>query len=154
MTVTFTRHRAEEAGPLGLLGPEDPTRAGERIRPYRVVLSAAAAHRLPPGHVTEIEMAATRHSVHPDLPAVPVWGFGLSGGAVISPGPLLEADADERTTVRWHNRLPASARPTDPAQPAPALPFVAVVTPDPDPAHPVQSRLGAEGGVPQDTSMA
>ena len=80
------------AGPLGLSGPPDPMRPGRTVEPFRAVLHPPAAMVLPADEVVELDIAATELTVHPDLPPVPVWGFGVNG-EVTSPGPLLEGTA-------------------------------------------------------------
>jgi spore coat protein A len=100
--------------------------------------------------VHEIDIAETTIAIHPDLPAVPAWGFGV-GGHVSSPGVLLEALAGQEAMVRWYNRLPASVRPSMPAR----LPIATAVVPDPNSdVDSVQNYLGRQGGAPEDTSGA
>ncbi|MGE5763982.1 MAG: multicopper oxidase family protein [Mycobacterium leprae] len=134
--------------------PENPLRPGHRLAPFQADLHPPQAHRLSADRLHELDIAQTRIRVHPDLPPVPVWGYGFYG-QVTSPGPLLEVPAGRRTMVRWRNRLPASVHPNDPRRPGAALPFgTAVVQDDPNDNDSVQNHLGSEGGLPEDTSMA
>lgn len=138
--------------PAGLRPPENPLRPGDALEPFRAVLAPPRAHSLQPGVVHDIDIAPTRLRLHPDLPAVPAWGYGRHGH-VTSPGPVLEAATGEHTLVRWRNRLPASVMPHDPGAPAAALPIATAVVDDPDgDTDSVQNHLGAAGGVPEDTA--
>lgn len=136
-------------------GPENPVRPGQALLPFTATLDPPRAHLLVPGTVHEVDMAETTLAIHPDLPPVPVWGFG-TGGAVSSPGPLLEAEAGQPALVRWRNRLPASVRPWDPGQTPPArLPIATAVLDDPNGnTDSVQNYLGAGDGKPEDLSGA
>jgi FtsP/CotA-like multicopper oxidase with cupredoxin domain len=146
--------RRQMAGPLGLSGPLDPMRPGRTVEPFRAVLHPPAAMVLPADEVVELDLAATELSVHPDLPPVAVWGFGVNG-AVTSPGPLLEGAAHQQVIIRWRNRLPASVSPRGPDRPVPQLPFATSVVDDPNgETDSVQNELGAQGGRPEDTSSA
>lgn len=134
--------------------PENPLRPGQRLAPFQADLHPPRAHRLSADRLHELDIAETRLRLHPDLPAVPAWGYGFYG-AVTSPGPLLEVTAGRRTMVRWRNRLPASSYPNDPGRPPATLPFATAVVPDPDPDNDsVQNHLRSEDGVPEDTSKA
>ncbi len=138
----------------GITGPPNPIRPDQTLAPFRASLSLPRAHHLKPGVVHEVEIAETTMGVHPDLPAVPVWGFGTQG-RIVSPGPLLEAAAGQETWVRWRNFLPGSVRPEDPTQPPPRLPIATAVVEDPQTdTDSVQNYLGGQGGVPEDTSGA
>ncbi|MEO7194643.1 MAG: multicopper oxidase domain-containing protein [Pseudonocardiaceae bacterium] len=124
------------------------------LAPFRASLSPPRAHRVRVGSVYEIDIAETTISIHPDLPAVPVWGFGV-GGRVVSPGPLLEVPAGQEAFVRWRNRLPASVHPSNPAQPPARLPIATAILADPNgPTDSVQNYLGSQGGAPEDLSGA
>jgi spore coat protein A len=104
--------------------------------------------------MVEFDLAATELRVHPDLPAIPVWGFGADG-EIASPGPLLEGRSYQQVTIRWRNRLPGSVYPQDPRRPVPQLPFATSVVEDLDGAtNSVQKELGAQAGKPKDTSGA
>ncbi|MBV8540902.1 MAG: multicopper oxidase domain-containing protein [Pseudonocardiales bacterium] len=140
------------------------------LAPFQAVLSPPRAHQLRPGSVHEIDIAETAMSIHPDLPAVPAWGFGVrahgvgahgvgahgvgvhgAGGHVVSPGPPLETPAGQEVFVRWRNRLPASVGPSTPAR----LPIATAILADPaGDTDSVQNHLGAQGGAPEDTSGA
>ncbi|MGH3794155.1 MAG: multicopper oxidase family protein [Pseudonocardiaceae bacterium] len=147
---------AEVSSALGLDGPPNPVRPGEVLAPFEALLQPPRAQRIDKGHhgAVDVEIAESQVDIHPDLPAIPVWGFGRPG-CVSAPGPLLEVPADQRVVVRWRNRLPGSVHPQDPSHPIPSLPFAAVVVEDPDgDTDSAQNHLGAQGGVPQDTSMA
>ncbi|MBO0820667.1 MAG: multicopper oxidase domain-containing protein [Nocardiopsaceae bacterium] len=123
--------------------------------PFTVPLNPPRAHVLAPGRVHEVDIAETTTSLHPDLPPVPVWGFAV-GGAVSSPGPLLEARAGQPALVRWRNRLPASVRPWEPRQSPPArLPIATAVPVDTlGPNDSVQNYLGASGGKQENLKTA
>lgn len=140
------------AGPLGLSGPPDPLHPGRTVEPFRAVLHPPAAMVLPTDEVVELDLAATELTVHPDLPPVPVWGFGVDG-EVTSPGPLLEGAAYRQAVIRWRNRLPGSVYPLDPSRPVPQLPFATSVVDDPaGDTDSVQNELGAQGGKPEYTA--
>ncbi|HZD14571.1 MAG TPA: hypothetical protein VE196_05475, partial [Pseudonocardiaceae bacterium] len=100
----------------GITGPPNPIRPDQTLAPFRASLSLPRAHHLRPGIVHEVDIAETTMGVHPDLPPVPVWGFGTQG-RIVSPGPLLEVAAGQETWVRWRNFLPGSVRPGDTTQP-------------------------------------
>lgn len=135
---------------VGPAAPANPVHPGKALEPFQALLYPPRAHHLGPGHDHDIEIAEAGTEIHPDLPPVPVWGYG-SQGHVGSPGPLLEVMAEHRAVVRWRNRLPASALPEHPA----TLPFVTAVVDDPNgDTDSVQNYLGEDGGVPEDTSMA
>ncbi len=155
MSAVGTEEITGTTGPLGLPGPPDPTAADNRtIEPFRAVLRPANAVVLSAEDVVELDLAETAMRMHPDLPTVPVWGFGF-GGEISSPGPLLEVPAGRRVRVRWRNRLPASRYPQDPTRPVPQLPFATSILDDPGgDADSVQNYLGGQGGVPEDTSAA
>jgi hypothetical protein len=103
--------------------------------------------------MVEFDLAATELRVHPDLPAIPVWGFGADG-EIASPGPLLEGRSYQQVTIRWRNRLPGSVYPQDPRRPVPQLPFATSVVEDLDGAtNSVQKELGAQAGKPKDTPV-
>ncbi|MCL2581946.1 MAG: multicopper oxidase domain-containing protein [Streptosporangiales bacterium] len=136
---------SSSAGPAGTdwPGPENPVRAGQMLRPFTAELSPPRAHELGPDQVHDISIAETTISIHPDLPALPAWGFGL-GGEITSPGPLLEAAAGQSALVRWSNRLPGSVRPGQ--KPPARLPIDTVILPqDPKAAtDSVQNYLGSQ----------
>ncbi|MGH3511079.1 MAG: multicopper oxidase family protein [Pseudonocardiaceae bacterium] len=141
-------------GPLGLGGPADPSRPGRIIEPFRAVLQPPAAITLPANEVVELDLAETQWRMHPDLPAVPVWGFG-AGGEITLPGPLLEVTVGRQAIIRWRNRLPGSVYPNDPGRPVPRLSFATSVVADPEgDKDSVQNWLGAQGGTPEDTAGA
>ncbi|HEV7453263.1 MAG TPA: hypothetical protein VGO16_18160, partial [Pseudonocardiaceae bacterium] len=136
----------------GITGPPNPMSPGQTLSPFQASLSPPQAHHLRPGVVHEVDIAETTMAIHPDLPPVPVWGFGTEG-RVVSPGPLLEVAAGQETWVRWRNCLPASVRPGD--VPPARLPIATAVLQDPNGAtDSVQNYLGGQGGVPEDTSGA
>lgn len=110
----------------GITAPPNPLCPEQVLAPFRASLTPPRAHHLRPGSVHEIDIAETTISIHPDLPAVPAWGFGVAGH-IVSPGPLLEASAGHEALVRWRNRLPASVRPSMPAR----LPIATAVVVDP-----------------------
>ena len=66
--------------------PVHPIRA---LAPFQAVRYPPRSHQLGPGSDHDIDIAETHLHLHPDLPPVPVWGFG-SQGHLSSPGPLLE----------------------------------------------------------------
>jgi len=139
----------------GIADPPNPICPEQALAPFQALLSPPRAYQLRPGSVHEIDIAETTMAVHPDLPAVPAWGFGVgghgAGGHVVSPGPLLETPAGQEAFVRWRNRLPASVRPSKPAR----LPIATAILADPDgDTDSVQNHLGAQGGAPEDTSGA
>lgn len=102
---------------------------------------------LPADEVVELDLAATELTMHPDLPPVPAWGFGVDG-EVTAPGPLLEGTAYQQVMIRWRNRLPGPVYPQDPDRPVPQLPFSTSVVDDPNgETDSVQNELGAQGGV-------
>jgi o-aminophenol oxidase len=141
----------------GMVGPRNPICPDQVLAPFQASLLPPQAYQLRPGSVHEIDIAETTMAIHPDLPAVPVWGFGVEGveGHVVSPGPLLETPVGQPALVRWRNRLPASAHPWEPTRPPARLPIATAILPDPDEAtDSVQNHLGAQGGVPEDTSGA
>ena len=154
-TITGTTITGTTIRPMqDLQGPPNPVRPGEVLSPFEALLHPPHAHHLGHGAPVEIEIAENRTEIHPDLPPIPVWGYG-SPGCITAPGPLLEARADRPVVVHWRNRLPASVHPQDPSTPAPALPFATAVVDDPNgDTDSVQNHLGIQGGVPQDTSMA
>jgi o-aminophenol oxidase len=137
----------------GITPPPNPTRPDQPLSPFLAMLQPPRAHHLKTRQVDEIDIAATSIDLHPDLPPVPAWGFGIQGHAV-SPGPLLEAAAGRAVLVSWRNRLPASVHPSDPQQPPARLPIATAVVPEGDPKDPAQNALGAQGGVPEDLSDA
>lgn len=154
MTITPAGESTDMTGPLGLSGPPDPIRPGRIIEPFRAVLHPPDAMVLPADEVMELDLAETELCVHPDLPAVAVWGFG-AGDEITSPGPLLEARVGQQVVIRWRNRLPGSVYPKDPGRPVPQLPFATSVVADPDSKNDsVQNQLGAQGGMPEDTGGA
>jgi FtsP/CotA-like multicopper oxidase with cupredoxin domain len=154
MTITPAGESTDMTGPLGLSGPPDPIRSGRIIEPFRAVLHPPDAMVLPADEVVELDLAETELCVHPDLPAVAVWGFG-AGDEITSPGPLLEARVGQQVVIRWRNRLPGSVYPKDPGRPVPQLPFATSVVADPDGKNDsVQNQLGAQGGKPEDTMGA
>lgn len=133
-----------------VLPPPHPTRHGERLEPFRAVLVPPAAHHLHRDLVARVTIEEATSEIHPDLPRVPVWGYGWNGH-VTSPGPLLEARADVSAVVRFENRLPASLRPGDQLAPVPRLPFATARLDDPDPDDSVQNHLLGQGGTPVPT---
>ncbi len=134
----------------GITGPPNPLCPEQVIAPFRGSLSPPRAHQLRPGSVHEIDIAETSIAIHPDLPAVPAWGFGI-GGHVVSPGPLLDVAAGHETFVRWRNCLPASVGPSTPAR----LPIATAIVADPNgEVDSVQNYLGSQGGAPEYTSSA
>jgi FtsP/CotA-like multicopper oxidase with cupredoxin domain len=140
------------AASVGLVGavapPVNPPAPGRVLGPFQAVLSPIQARRLVPGVVHDIDMAQTMATIHPDLPAVPVWGFGLDG-VVSSPGPLLEVGVGSPVQIRWRNRLPGSRYPLDPHRAVPRLPFATTVLDDPTgDTGSVQNELGDQGGPP------
>ncbi|HEX3732204.1 MAG TPA: multicopper oxidase domain-containing protein [Mycobacteriales bacterium] len=139
---------------MGIVGPPNPLRPDQRLAPFQAPLIPPQAHRLRPESVHEVDIAETTMAIHPDLPPVPAWGFGIEGH-ITSPGILLEAAAGRETWVRWRNRLPASVHPWDPTQPPARLPIATAVLQDPNgDTDSVQNYLGAQGGTPEDTSSA
>ncbi|WP_458318218.1 multicopper oxidase family protein [Mycolicibacterium brisbanense] len=127
--------------------PDNPWDPGTPLRPF--VTPLAVLHPVKMGDAITIDIAATTALIHPDLPEIAAWGYGVPGG-VTSPGPLLEADAGDATTVTWRNRLDASLYQRDPNRPVPTLPFSTAVVDDPDGDNDsVQNYLGSEGGVPE-----
>lgn len=137
-----------------MVGPRNPMRPDQVLAPFQASLNPPQAYLLRPGSVHDIVLAETTMAIHPDLPAVPVWGFGVEG-PVVSPGPLLETPVGRQALVRWRNRLPASAHPWDPTRPPARLPIATAILPDPHEAKDsVQNHLGAQGGAPEDTSGA
>lgn len=57
--------------------------------------------------VYEIRMRTNLHQFHPDLPAVPVWGYSDSPDRLgSSPGPTIQATNGMPLYVRWINELP------------------------------------------------
>ncbi len=150
--ISSTSSTAPTASPTGgsITGPPNPTCPEQVLAPFRASLSPPRAHQLRPGSVHEIDIAETTIAIHPDLPAVPAWGFGV-GGHVVSPGPLLEVAAGHEGFVRWRNQLPASVGPSTPAR----LPIATAVMADPHgDTDSVQNYLGSQGGAPEDTSRA
>lgn len=138
----------------GITGPPNPIRPDQTLAPFQASLSPPQAHYLRPDVVDEVDIAETTVAIHPDLPPIPVWGFGVEG-RVVSPGPLLEVVAGRETVVRWRNFLPASVRPGDAAQSPARLPIATAVLQDPhEDTDSVQNHLGGQGGVPEDTSGA
>lgn len=151
----MTAHQLDRvAAPGSVTPPENPTRPGQPLLPFRAHLHPPRSHRLPGSSVTEIDVALGAARMHPDLPAVPIWGYALAGDRPTTPGPLLEARAGETAFVRFRNRLPASQFPLDPTKPAAQLPIATAVVDDPNDADSVQNYLTNEGGLAQDTSMA
>ncbi|MDQ2884177.1 MAG: multicopper oxidase domain-containing protein [Actinomycetota bacterium] len=150
--ISPTPDAAPTASPTGggITGPCNPVHPDQVLAPFRASLTPPRAHQLRAGSVHEIVIAETTMAIHPDLPAVPAWGFGV-GGHTVSPGPLLEVPAGQEAFVRWTNRLPASVRPSTPAR----LPIATAIVDDPYPdVDSVQNHLGRQGGAPEDTSGA
>jgi spore coat protein A len=131
--------------------PTHPLDRNRRLEPFLARLLPPRAYCLSPQRVTRIEMRATTARIHPDLPPVAAWGYGLDG-RVTSPGPLLEAEQGRTVVIRFDNRLPGSAAP---GAPRPGLPFATNIAPDPatgqtDP----QNLLGRSGDVVEPTGGA
>lgn len=76
----------------GITGPPNPMCPERVLAPFQASLRPPRTYQLRPGSVHEIDIAETTISIHPDLPAVPAWGFGI-GGHIVSPGPRLDASA-------------------------------------------------------------
>jgi FtsP/CotA-like multicopper oxidase with cupredoxin domain len=134
----------------GLTGPPNPMCPEQVLAPFQASLRAQRTYQLRPGSVHEIDIAETAIVIHPDLPAVPAWGFGVAGH-IVSPGVPLETRAGQEALVRWRNGLPASVRPSTPAR----LPIATAVVADPNgDVDSVQNYLGSQGGAPEDTSGA
>ncbi|MDQ6896581.1 MAG: multicopper oxidase domain-containing protein [Actinomycetota bacterium] len=147
MSTVVNQPRLESVEP-----PENPAVPGTALEPFVATLRPPHAHRLMAGSSHTISIEQTTAEIHPDLPAVPVWGYGWHGH-VTTPGPLLEVRADDEVTIRWRNLLPASVYPLDPIRPAVRLPFATAVLDDPDgEVDSVQNYLTSQGGLPQDTS--
>ncbi len=131
----------------GIAPPDNPWLPGSPLRPFEATLDVPQP--VPLQDAVTVTARATTIDVHPDLPAVPVWGYGIHGH-VTSPGPLLEAARDHATTVTWRNRLETSLYPRDPQQQQPELPFATAVVDDPaGDTDSVQNYLGSQGGTPQ-----
>jgi spore coat protein A len=135
--------------------PANPLDPNRPLPPFRAALPVPAAHALVPGLINELDIAPTLVALHPDLPPVPSWGYGVDR-RVSSPGPLLEVTAGTPVRVRWRNRLPASVHPHDPGAAPAELPFETAVLPaDPsDTTDLAQNRLGREGAPPEVTDNA
>ncbi len=84
----------------------DPRDHNSFIDPFQATLAVPRAHRLHGGHLHELDIGETHVELAPGL-TVPCWGYGPPG-AITSPGPLLEVEANHPTLIRWTNRLPAS----------------------------------------------
>ncbi|HET9655487.1 MAG TPA: multicopper oxidase domain-containing protein [Kineosporiaceae bacterium] len=140
-----------DPAPGGVRPPDNPQHPGRPLEPFRAVLTSPVMHHLSPDVVHTVDIAATVTRIHPDLPPVPAWGYGVSG-RVTSPGPWLEARSDVPVIIRWRNRLPSSVRPQDLTAPVPELPFVTSVVEDPDADDSRQNHLGREGGSAEPTA--
>lgn len=138
----------------GRTGPPDPQDAHRPLDPFVDRLQPRPARRLAEGSTTEIDIRETGLAVRAGWNALRAWGYGLPDEAASSPGPLLEVERGRRVTLRWRNRLPGSIASADP-KPATELPFVTAVVDDPDgDEDSVQNHLGADGGTPENTTMA
>lgn len=132
--------------------PDNPCQPGSPLRPFKATLNVPQP--VPLGEALAVTVLATTVDVHPDLQAIPVWGYRVRG-QVTSPGPLLEAASGYATTVTWRNRLQASLYPRDPSRPKPELPFATAVVDDPaGDTDSVQNYLGSQGGVPESLASA
>lgn len=117
--------------------------SGPDLQPFQALASPSRPYRVE-GHVEDrlvLDIADTQLRVHPGLPPVPAWGYGLAG-RVTSPGPLLEVPAGRPLRIRFRNRLSGE------------LPFMTSRVVGDDDADSTQNHVGAAGGVPQDTSMS
>ncbi|MGH7882099.1 MAG: hypothetical protein ACREN8_04235, partial [Candidatus Dormibacteraceae bacterium] len=147
-------HERSDGNGTGLTPPPNPLRPGQRLAPFQASLSPPQAHHLRPGLVQDVDIAETTMAIHPDLPPVPAWGFGIEGH-IVSPGVLLEAAVGRETLVRWRNCLPGSVYPENATSPPPQLPIATAVLKDPHgDSDSVQNYLGSQGGAPENTSGA
>jgi FtsP/CotA-like multicopper oxidase with cupredoxin domain len=137
----------------GRNGPPDPQHPDQPLDPFVDRLEPRAARRLAEGSTTRIDIRETGLAVRAGWNQLPVWGYGLPGEPASSPGPLIEVEHGKQVTLSWRNRLPGSIRPGDP-KPAVELPFVTAVVDDPDDSDSVQNHLGADGGTPENETMA
>lgn len=79
------------------------------VAPFVKPSNAVPASVSPEGYlIYDIRMRTNLHTFHPDLPAVPIWGYSDSpdrlGG---SPGPTIQATSGVPVIVRWINELPS-----------------------------------------------
>lgn len=116
---------------------EHPVAGNPPLAPFVARISPAPAIRV--AHSTTLTVRETTVRPHPDLPAIPAWGYGLWNHPS-SPGPLLEVDAGTALQVRWRNRLSG-----------PQLPFFTSIVAGDDPADSTQNHPGVGTGMPQDT---
>jgi o-aminophenol oxidase len=123
-----------------LPSPGHPLRLERSLEPFVAVLRPPTARPTGTSRAEVIEIRETTVTIHPDLPAVPVWAYAVGRrGPATTPGPLLEVRAGRAVSVRFDNRLP------DP----PELPFALDVAPEPQPGGPPpQNRFGVEGTAP------
>jgi FtsP/CotA-like multicopper oxidase with cupredoxin domain len=83
---------------------------GKRVRKYlvrQIMAVLAVATLATPSFALEVDMVAGSVNVAmPDGTVVPMWGFGLAGGAITVPGPVLEVPPGDTTlTIHLTNNL-------------------------------------------------
>lgn len=119
---------------------EHPVTGSPPLAPFVAHIAPAPAISL--AHHATLTVRETTVRPHPDLPAIPAWGYGLWGHPS-SPGPLVEVEADTPLQVRWRNRLAAQT-----------LPYLTSRVTGDDDADSTQNHPGVAGGEPQDTSAS
>jgi spore coat protein A len=83
--------------------------------PYAVPLPVPPKARPGADGVYRLSAEQFTQALHPNLPAVKVWGYN-DGRTRLYPGPTIEMRKDDSTTVRFTNKLPAKhLLPVDPA---------------------------------------
>jgi hypothetical protein len=60
-----------------IAAPDNPVKPGSTLKPFESVLTAPEPVAL--GDSVEVAVRATTVDIHPDLPAIPVWGYGIHG---------------------------------------------------------------------------
>jgi len=121
-----------------------PTLDDRTLTPFLSELVPPTAHLLPARET--IVLSRTSADIHPNLPALPAWGYGVQGKAASVPGPALEVTAGDSVEITWRNRI---------GPPGP-LPFQAWMTTVENSQDSPQNELGTSGasaGAPRDLSM-
>lgn len=116
---------------------------GPALQPFHASLEPPRSYKIE-GHLEGrlvVDIAPTEMRIHPGLPPLPAWGYGLAG-KVTSPGPLLEVPAGRPLRIRFRNRLTGG------------LPFLTSLVAGDDDADSTQNHAGVAGGAAQDTSMS
>lgn len=101
-------HPPAPSAPNPLISAKPVTNLSLFVAELLIPPNATPASVSPEGFlVYEIRMRTNLHQFHPDLPAVPIWGYSHSPDLPgLSPGPTVQATGGVPVIVRWINELP------------------------------------------------